>query len=51
MTLTETEVRDALKKVRFPGLSRDIVSFGFVKNVAVDGGTVTVEIAMTTATL
>jgi ATP-binding protein involved in chromosome partitioning len=34
------QVLDALKKVRFPGLSRDIVSFGFVRDVKVDGGTV-----------
>ncbi len=49
MALTEVEVREALKAVRFPGLSRDIVSFGFVRAVAVDGGAVRVEIAMTTA--
>jgi ATP-binding protein involved in chromosome partitioning len=34
------QVLDALKKVRFPGLSRDIVSFGFVRDVRVDGGRV-----------
>jgi ATP-binding protein involved in chromosome partitioning len=49
MAITPEQVREALKTVKFPGLSRDIVSFGFVKNIAVDGGTVTVEIAMSTA--
>jgi ATP-binding protein involved in chromosome partitioning len=49
MALTEAEVREALKAVRFPGLSRDIVSFGFVRSVVIDGGSVRVEIAMTTA--
>ncbi len=49
MTLTEAEVLEALRKVKFPGLTRDIVSFGFVKSVRVDGGAVSVEIAMTTA--
>ncbi len=49
MAITEDQVRAALKQVKFPGLSRDIVSFGFVKSVQVDGGTVAVEIAMTTA--
>ncbi|MBP1620116.1 MAG: putative mrp protein [Acidobacteria bacterium] len=49
MAVTETEVREALKAVRFPGLSRDIVSFGFVRAITVDGGAVRVEIAMTTA--
>ena len=49
MALTEVEVREALKAVRFPGLSRDIVSFGFVRSIAVDGDAVRIEIAMTTA--
>ena len=37
---TQEQVLEALKKVKFPGLSRDIVSFGFVRDVKVDGGTV-----------
>jgi ATP-binding protein involved in chromosome partitioning len=43
----EERVWNALKSVRFPGMSRDIVSFGFVRTVAVEGGAaeVTVEIA------
>ena len=49
MALTENEIREALRKVKFPGLSRDIVSFGFVKAIRVDGGSVAVEIAITTA--
>ena len=35
---TQEQILEALKKVRFPGLSRDIVSFGFVRDVRVDGG-------------
>ena len=31
----ESEVWEALREVRFPGMSRDIVSFGFVQRVAV----------------
>ena len=49
MALTEADVRQALKKVKFPGLTRDIVSFGFVRNVAVSDDTVSVQIVMTTA--
>ena len=49
MAVTEAEVREALRKVTFPGLTRDIVSFGFVRKVAVADGDVTVEIVMTTA--
>ena len=36
----QEQVLEALKKVKFPGLSRDIVSFGFVRDVVVDGGAV-----------
>jgi ATP-binding protein involved in chromosome partitioning len=41
---TQEQVLDALKKVRFPGLSRDIVSFGFVRDIKVDGGSVSFTI-------
>ena len=37
---TQEQILEALKSVKFPGLSRDIVSFGFVKDVKVDGGDV-----------
>ncbi len=41
---TQEQVLEALKKVRFPGLSRDIVSFGFVRDVKVDAGDVSFTI-------
>jgi ATP-binding protein involved in chromosome partitioning len=37
---TVQEIQDALKTVKFPGLSRDIVSFGFVRDVKIEGGEV-----------
>jgi ATP-binding protein involved in chromosome partitioning len=40
----QEQVLEALKKVRFPGLSRDIVSFGFVRDVVIDGSTVSFTI-------
>jgi len=46
---TEADVREALKQVKFPGLTRDIVSFGFVRSVAVAGDRVEAEIVLTTA--
>jgi ATP-binding protein involved in chromosome partitioning len=46
--LTEERVLEALRGVRFPGLSRDIVSFGFVKDVAVGGGNVSLRLEITT---
>jgi ATP-binding protein involved in chromosome partitioning len=49
VAVTEEQVREALRQVKFPGLSRDIVSFGFVREVRIDGASVAVTIAMTTA--
>jgi ATP-binding protein involved in chromosome partitioning len=40
----QEQVLEALKKVKFPGLSRDIVSFGFVRDVAIEGSTVSFTI-------
>ncbi|MEO8216257.1 MAG: Mrp/NBP35 family ATP-binding protein [Acidobacteriota bacterium] len=37
---TRDEVLEALRTVRFPGLSRDIVSFNFVRDLQIDGGDV-----------
>jgi len=45
---TQEAVLDALKKVKFPGLSRDIVSFGFVHDVRVQDGVVTFTIKFQT---
>ena len=45
----EQAVRETLKGVKYPGYSRDIVSFGLVKNVAVNSGAASVTIELTTA--
>lgn len=47
--LTEEKVLDVLKTVKFPGLSRDIVSFGFVKDLAVGGGNVSFRLEVQTS--
>ena len=44
----EARAWDALKTVRYPGMSRDIVSFGFVRKLEVEGSTVTLELEMST---
>ena len=46
--LTEEKVLEVLKTVRFPGLSRDIVSFGFVKDLSVGGGNVSLRLEIMT---
>ena len=43
------QVLEELKKVKYPGFSRDIVSFGMVKDVLVGSTAVTVVLAPTTA--
>ncbi len=44
----EQKVLTALQGVKFPGMSRDIVSFGFVDRVEASGERVRVELAITT---
>jgi ATP-binding protein involved in chromosome partitioning len=44
----ETAVWEALKGVKFPGMSRDIVSFGFVSRVRACAGSVVVDLQMAT---
>jgi ATP-binding protein involved in chromosome partitioning len=47
--LTAEVVLEQLRGVKYPGYSRDLVSFGLVKDVAIDGTRVVVRIALTTA--
>jgi ATP-binding protein involved in chromosome partitioning len=48
MSVSQEQVREALKAVKYPGFSRDIVSFGLLKDVQVNNGTVTVQLALAT---
>ena len=48
MSLTPDSVRKELARVKYPGFSRDIVSFGMVQGVDIDGRDVTVRLAVTT---
>ncbi len=43
------EILEALRGVKYPGFSRDIVSFGLVKDIQVSSAGVTVHLAPTTA--
>ena len=47
--LNQDTIINALKAVKYPGYSRDIVSFGIVKNVAANNGAVSVSIELTSA--
>lgn len=44
----ETDIRAALSQVRYPGFSRDILSFGLVKSIEIQEGNVVVGITLAT---
>ena len=48
MQVEQASVLDALRVVRDPDLNRDIVSLGFIKGLAIDGGRVSFTIELTT---
>jgi ATP-binding protein involved in chromosome partitioning len=48
-TLSQDAILTALKAVKYPGYSRDIVSFGLVKTVAINAGAVRVAMQLTSA--
>jgi len=49
MSISEEQVKNALKSVKYPGFTRDIVSFGLVKSVQIENGEVKVQIALATS--
>jgi ATP-binding protein involved in chromosome partitioning len=47
MFISDEQIKEALKAVKYPGFSRDIVSFGIVKEIRQAEGEVTVQLALT----
>lgn len=47
-SVTEAQIRAQLATVKYPGFSRDIVSFGLIKNVRLEGADLTVQMALAT---
>ncbi|MGH3086556.1 MAG: Mrp/NBP35 family ATP-binding protein [Rubrobacteraceae bacterium] len=47
--VSEAEVRKALKDVRDPEIGRDLISLNMIRSVDIDGSSVTVGVALTTA--
>ena len=45
--LTQEDIQNALKAVKYPGFSRDIVSFGLVKEISAANGAVSVAMQLT----
>ncbi len=48
-SLTEETITNALKAVKYPGYTRDVVSFGLVKEVAIANGVVRVTMSLTSS--
>jgi ATP-binding protein involved in chromosome partitioning len=48
MSLSEQDILNALRPIKDPDLHQDIVSLGFVKNLAIEGGKVHFDIELTT---
>ncbi|ACB77859.1 Mrp/NBP35 family ATP-binding protein [Opitutus terrae] len=47
--MTSEQIKEHLKQVKYPGFSRDIVSFGLVRSAALVDGTAKVSLAITTS--
>lgn len=47
--LTEDDIKNALKVVKYPGYTRDVVSFGLIKQLAIKNGAVSVTMNLTSA--
>ncbi len=47
--MTEEIVKSALSKVMYPGFTKDIITFGFVKDIAINGNDVSLTIDITSS--
>ena len=47
--MTSDDIKAHLKQVKYPGFSRDIVSFGIVRSAGFLDGTVKVSLALTSS--
>src|ERR1017187_10926855 len=45
--LAQDDIQNALKAVKYPGYSRDIISFGLVKEISIANGAVNVSMQLT----
>ncbi|MEK7781612.1 MAG: iron-sulfur cluster assembly protein, partial [Verrucomicrobiota bacterium] len=50
-SLSQETILNALKAVKYPGYSRDVVSFGLVKNIASNADAVAVTLQLTSANI
>lgn len=45
---TDSDIRAALSQVRYPGFSRDIISFGLIQSISIEAGKIVVNISVAT---
>jgi ATP-binding protein involved in chromosome partitioning len=48
MTFTQEQIKNALRSVKYPGFSRDIVSFGLIKEIVLTGDKVRIQMVLST---
>jgi len=48
--ITEEHIKEALRAVKYPGYSRDVVSFGLVKQIKAQDAAVSILLEMTSGT-
>ena len=46
--MDNSQILELLKSVKYPGFTRDIVSFGIIKEITVDNNTIKIELALKT---
>ncbi len=49
MQISKEEITKLLREVKYPGFSRDIMSFGLVRNIEIDRDSVNLDITITTS--
>ena len=42
--MTQKEIQNILKEIKYPGFNRDIVSFGMVKNISLSDNTIDISL-------
>ena len=47
-SINQDSVRQALSTVKYPGFSRDIISFGLLRDVVVSGSDIDVQLVLST---
>jgi len=47
--ITVDQIKEVLSKINYPGFTRDIVSFGVVKDIEIEGSEITVKLKFTTS--